>query len=186
MFCESNLALGYIHRNWMSYSCCGHCKMLHTELPFLQCSIILSDRSLDADPLCCAILLTLSDLFLLTQYHVLKHRSTVFNLGNSASSICVWEEKYKILQNIQFSHNVRDITVTHINVKILNWQTPQKYKITFSIPHSELFYHSPIRFHRVLHPYHGCSHTLSVWVEVLVGWVALCIEEVCSHFSIGF
>lgn len=80
----------------------------------------------------CAILLTLSDLFLLTQYHVLKHRSAVFNLGNSASSICVWEEKYKILQNIQFSHNVRDITVTNINVKMFNWQTPQKYKITFA------------------------------------------------------
>jgi len=68
----------------------------------------------------CAILLTLPDLFPLTQYHVLKHRSTVFNLGNSASRICVREEKYKILQNIQFSHNVRDITVTHINVKMFN------------------------------------------------------------------
>jgi len=51
MFGESNLALGYTHRNWTSYSCCGHCKMLHTELPFLQCSFTLSDRSLDADPL---------------------------------------------------------------------------------------------------------------------------------------
>jgi len=160
--------------------------MLHTELLFLQCSFILSDRSLDADPLTLCHPLNPVWLVLLTQYHVLKHRSTVFNLGNSASSICVWEETYKILQNIQFSHNVKDITVTHINVKMFNWQNPQKYKITFSIPHSEFFYHSPIRFHRVLHLYHGCSHTLSVWVEVLVGWVAFHIEKVCSHLSSGF